>query len=156
MTRLGKYPCNRIAPVILIYALWAFVPSNLGQAAQTITSPAVAPTSIPVNTATTVTVTAQISDPSLIASSVNLQELDPTGKVFNVISSMYDDGTHGDAVAGDGIYTVSLSFKQSAPFPVVLRVSAAFKGKLTRVFSNTFNLSVTGEAPANPHPASPT
>ena len=71
-------------------------------AAQTITFPAVVPASIPVNQRSTVTVTAQISDPSLIADSVNFQRYDGTARVFQVLGSMFDDGTHGDARAGDG------------------------------------------------------
>ncbi len=140
---------NRTLASVLLCCFSAIIPQSVARAAQTITSPTVTPASIAVNTPTKITIAVKASDPSLITASVNLQQLDPTGKVFNVISSMYDDGTHGDAVAGDGVLTVRLSFNESAPFPVVLRASAAFKGKLTRVFSNTFNLSVVGEAAAN-------
>ncbi|MGA7410119.1 MAG: choice-of-anchor X domain-containing protein [Bryobacteraceae bacterium] len=59
---------------------------------------------------------------------------------------MYDDGTHGDMTADDGIFTVTKTFTEPSPYPVVLRVSAAFKGHLMRVFSSPFNLSVTGSA----------
>jgi Glucodextranase, domain B len=113
---------------------------------QTISSPSAKPSSIPLATRTTVTITAGTIDPSLIGSSVNLQRYDSTAKLYQVVSSMYDDGTHGDAVAGDGIFSVALTFDEPAPFPVVLRVSAAFKGRLTRVFSSPFNLNVVGEA----------
>jgi hypothetical protein len=125
------------------------------QGSGVIGSTAITPSSVALNTATEVTITATITDPSLIPGSVNVQRLDPVARVFNVVSLMYDDGTHGDAVAGDGIYTIRLSFDEPAPFPVVLRVSAAFKGSLLRTFSNPFNLGVTGLPPTAITIASP-
>ena len=50
-----------------------------------------------------VTVTARIGDPDGIATAVLHYRLDPATTYTNV--PMVDDGTEGDAVAGDGVYT---------------------------------------------------
>ncbi len=53
------------------------------------------------------TVTAQIIDDSLMASATIYYRFAPygdTGSVY-LTQSMYDDGTHGDATAGDSIWT---------------------------------------------------
>lgn len=114
----------------------------------TIGATAINPSSIALNTATAVLVTANITDPSLISSSVNLQRLNAAGTTFSLVGSLYDDGTHGDAVAGDHIFSAQFTFNEPAPFPVTLRVSAAFSGSLTRSFSNLLTLTVVGAAPA--------
>ncbi|PWU12007.1 MAG: hypothetical protein C5B51_01640 [Terriglobia bacterium] len=48
---------------------------------------------------------------------------------------MHDDGLNADAVAGDGVYTLQVSFNESAAGQIQLQVSAAFQGMLKRVFS---------------------
>jgi hypothetical protein len=118
-------------------------------AAGTIGQTTLTPSSIPLNSPTTVLVTSVITDPSLIPSSVNLQRLDAVHGTFANIGTLYDDGTHGDAVAGDGTFSLQLSFIEGAPFPVTLRVSAAFKGSLVRVFSSPLTLNVVGSPPAS-------
>jgi hypothetical protein len=133
----------RIVPFLLSFTASAIS----GLAAQTISAPTVSPTSIPVSTQTVVTISAQVADPSLIPASVNVQRLDSTAKTFSVLSSLYDDGTHGDKTKGDGIFTVALPFNEPSAFPVVMRVSAAFQGKLTRVFSSQFSLPVVAAQP---------
>ena len=138
-----QYFTHRIAPVAGAILLLVTGATRLS-ASGSIGATTIDPSAIPLSTPTEVTVTATITDPSLIPGSVNLQRFDPIARVFSVVSTMYDDGTHGDAVANDGIFTIRLSFNESSPFPVVLRVSAAFKGSLTRTFSNPFSLGITG------------
>jgi hypothetical protein len=95
-----------------------------------------------------VTFTVTITDPSLITASVNLQQLDASGLNYSVVGTMYDDGTHGDVTAGDGTFTLQLNLTETAPYPLTYRVSAAFKGSLTRTFSTAVSLNVTGAPPA--------
>ena len=138
-----QYFTHRIAPVAGAILLLVTGATRLS-ASGSIGATTIDPSAIPLSSPTEVTVTATITDPSLIPGSVNLQRFDPIARVFSVVNTMYDDGTHGDAVANDGIFTIRLSFNESSPFPVVLRVSAAFKGSLTRTFSNPFSLGITG------------
>jgi hypothetical protein len=92
----------------------------------------VTPSAVVVNVAAPLTITVQINDPSVIPTSVNLLLYDASGNA-TVLSRLYDDGTHGDATAGDGIYTVVADF--SLPAGSQLAASAAFVGALKRVIS---------------------
>ncbi|HUO05835.1 MAG TPA: choice-of-anchor X domain-containing protein [Candidatus Binataceae bacterium] len=86
---------------------------------------------------TLVTVTSVVPpDPTLIPSSVTLLRVDSTGTVLKNLGQMYDDGTHGDAVGGDGQYTTQFIFNDPiAPgeltgrsTPVYLVVKASYSG----------------------------
>ena len=92
-----------------------------------------APTSIAAGVQTTVRVTAVISDPTVLPSSVNLQRLNDAGAPVAILGTLRDDGVNGDAVAGDQIYTLDFVVNETAPLR--LRVSAGFKGMLRRLFS---------------------
>ena len=59
--------------------------------AGTIGTTAVTPNGVAVGTATTVTVTALITDPSVIPSSVVLQSLDSRGRVIATLGNFHDD-----------------------------------------------------------------
>jgi len=130
-------PTSFVAAAILLVSIG----STRLAAAPTIGAATITPGSVPVSTPTPVTVAAVILDPSLIPGSVNLQRLDPSTRVFRVIGALQDDGT------GSGRFTIQLTFNEPALFPVTLRVSAAFRGMLTRVFSPSAVLSVTGGTP---------
>jgi len=55
---------------------------------------------------------------------------------------MYDDGTNGDEVAGDGYYTVRVALNRPIPGNVTFRASAGRTGTITRVFSNLVEMTV--------------
>jgi len=112
--------------------------------AGTIGTTAVTPNGVAVGTATTVTVTALITDPSVIPSSVVLQSLDSRGRVIATLGNFHDDGLNGDAVAGDNIYTIQTPVYQTTPGSLTLRVSAGFKGSLLRSFSPPQVVHITG------------
>ncbi|MGI8743071.1 MAG: choice-of-anchor X domain-containing protein [Bryobacteraceae bacterium] len=118
-------------------------------AAPSVGTTKVTPTSIPAGTATVITVTSLITDPSLIATSVNLQRLDASGAA-TVLGVLHDDGLNGDAVANDHIYTLQLTLTEPITGPISFRVSAAFKGLLARLFSSVFTVTVTSAAPIAP------
>ena len=99
-----------------------------------------APTSIAAGVQTPVRVTAVISDPTVLPSSVNLQRLNDAGAPVAVLGSLRDDGVHGDAVAGDQIYTLDFVVNETAPMR--LRVSAGFRGMLRRLFSAEMLLQI--------------
>ena len=116
-----------------------------GAQAQTLTG-AITPTSTPVGLSANVTVNVSITDPQLIASSVNLQRVDPLGRA-TVVGNLHDDGLGGDAIAGDRIYAIRFPVYEERPTTLSFRVSAAFQGRITRVFSNPLAFSVTGGSP---------
>src|SRR5579872_5280667 len=129
----------------------AFVALGAGSlsATPTVGTTAASPTVILVNQPTTVIVTSLITDPSLIATSVNLLRLNPTGSP-TILGQLHDDGLNGDAVAGDQVYTLQVAFNQSSGGQIRLQVSAAFKGMLLRVLSNVMSVTVAGQPTITP------
>jgi hypothetical protein len=101
------------------------------------------PTMVTLNMPTPVTITAQITDPTLIPGSVNLLRLGATGTPPTILGVMHDDGQNGDAVAGDGVYTLQALFNEVALGQIQLQVSAAFRGQLRRVTANFPPIQVT-------------
>ncbi|MGH7814377.1 MAG: choice-of-anchor X domain-containing protein [Candidatus Binataceae bacterium] len=74
---------------------------------------------------TVLTVTSQVPpDPTLIPGSVILLRVDSNGNQTAVLGQMYDDGTHGDAQAGDGQYTGQFTFNEPSPRLIYLAVQA--------------------------------
>lgn len=71
-----------------------------------ITAPKFLPNTLILNTPTMVTIQATVSpDPALMPNTVAVVTLSPAGQSLAAPGLLYDDGTHGDAVAGDNIYT---------------------------------------------------
>jgi hypothetical protein len=114
--------------------------------AQTIGATTVNPNSTSAGAPVVVTVTSSITDAALIPESVNLQRLDSSGRVISVLGSLHDDGLNGDAVAGDQIYSITSTVFENTPGVVTVRVSAAFRGTLLRVFSPPLTVNITGVA----------
>ncbi len=81
-----------------------------------------------------VTVTASISDPSLIPSSINLLQLNADGST-TILGTLHDDGLNGDAFAGDLVFTILVTLNAPTASQIQLQTSAAFKGILQRVKS---------------------
>jgi hypothetical protein len=90
-------------------------------------------------TPTQITVTASITDSSLIAGGVNLLQLNANG-TSTIIGTMHDDGLNGDAYAGDLVFTRVVTLNSPSASQIQLQVSAAFKGVLQRVKSPIMNV----------------
>lgn len=112
------------------------------QAAPSVGTTKATPAYIVVNTATPVLFTSQITDPSVIATGVNLLKTDAAGKTLSTVGVMRDDGKNGDAVAGDKTFSYRVTLNQPTVGQVYYRVSAAFKGVLQRVLSPVMSLVV--------------
>lgn len=83
-----------------------------------------------------VTATTQpIGQPALIAGGLNLLRVDTSPPV--ILGVMHDDGLNGDAVAGDGIYTLLFTASAAAVGQMQLQVSAALSGQVRRPRSPT-------------------
>jgi hypothetical protein len=116
---------------------------GIAAGAATVGSSTATPSTIPASVATNVTFTSVIADPTVIASTVNLQQLDSSGRA-TVVGVMHDDGLNGDAAANDHTFTFQLSLFQQIAGNLTYRVSAGFQGSLARVLSAPFTVSVTG------------
>ena len=55
---------------------------------------------------------------------------------------MHDDGLNGDAVAGDGVYTLLFTASAASIGPMQLQVSAAFRGLLLRLKSSAGTVQI--------------
>lgn len=123
-------------------------------AAPSLSTPITATESVPVGQPTPVTIQIQVvtspTDPPLIDKGLNLLRLDAQGKA-TVLGVMHDDGRDGDAIAGDKIYTLTITFTESDVGKIRLQGSAAFKGRLKRVLSDIKEIPVIPAEPSN-HP----
>ncbi len=117
----------------------------LGTAARaaTIGASAASPNNVSAGVATLVTFTSVISDPAVIPSTVNLQQLDSSGRA-TVVGLMHDDGLTGDTTSGDHIYSFRFNLFQQTTGNLTFRVSAGFQGSLARVLSAPILVTVTG------------
>jgi len=64
------------------------------------------------------------ADSSFIAGSVTLWRYDQNGNVLANLGQMFDDGTHGDQVTGDKVFTTTITLNEAGPAIVTLRASA--------------------------------
>jgi hypothetical protein len=120
-----------------------------------ITQPKVFPSVIAINTPTTLTVRVIVApDPDVIAGSVNLIRLNKYGRPMSVLARLYDDGSHGDQVAGDSIYTGQASLTATVIGPVLLAVTAAYSSSPVRATSVVFSVDA-GKGPLYPLKRSP-
>ena len=91
------------------------------------------PSTIPVGTSTQVTVSIQITDPAVIANSVNLLRLGAPGTQPVILGRMQN--------MGNGLYSLQSSFNDPAAGQIQLQISAAFTGSLQRVLSDIMTVS---------------
>lgn len=137
----------RRSTLSLIGACAVFLASTKAvSAAPSVTDPIAMPSSVLVGVSTPVRFTTRIVDPTLIANSVNLQQLDSTGRVLRIIGTMRDDGTQGDVVANDGTFTLLITLTPTTNESIVVRASAAFRGILLRVNSQSATVTVASSA----------
>lgn len=128
----GKKPNqSSFGGAVVAISLVAFCASS-SAAAPAIGTVTAKPGVLPANTSAQVTITAQIEDASTIPTSVNLLLIGHPGPT--VLGRLHDDGTNGDAVAGDHVYTIVQPFSL-ATGQAQLQISVAFRGMLRRVVS---------------------
>ncbi|MFL6211724.1 MAG: hypothetical protein ACJ74W_22950 [Pyrinomonadaceae bacterium] len=130
---------------VIVLAALTLTIRNSAQA-QAIGNTAVTPDATQAGVPVRATVTASITDPALIPESVNLQRLDASGRVVAILGTLHDDGLNFDAMAGDQIYSLSTTIFENTPNAVRLRISAAFRGSLLRVYSAPLTVNITGTA----------
>lgn len=116
----------------------------IAQAAPSVALASAEPAQILIGQANPVRFSADISDPSLIAGSVNLLRVGLPGTSPTIVGRLHDDGINGDQFAGDGRYSIQITLNQPAPTQVVFRISAAFKGLLRRVNSADIVIDALG------------
>src|SRR5262245_31529698 len=141
----------RLIGLFALLTLWSVPGSALALLAiSTITTN---PSLLVLNRRTEVTVTAFISNTDEIHSGAfNLQRLNADGSV-TVLGQLRDDGSKGDLVAGDHIYTVVQNFNVPQPGTVQLQIvgNIVLKSDRTKtqvILSDVFELTVGQDVPA--------
>jgi hypothetical protein len=86
-----------------------------------------------------------IADPLLITTGINLLRLNPNRNP-TIIAQLADNGTNGDAIAGDKTFTARVTFNEPATGQIQLQVSAAFRSLLRRVLSPQFRIEIWNNA----------
>jgi len=97
-------------------------------------TPQATPSSIAINTPTTVTVIIAISDPAVIPASVSVVRLATNGALPNVLTKMQPNG--------NGIYSAQITLNEPAAGQIQLQVSAAVRGAVKRTFSTPVAINV--------------
>jgi len=144
-----------VRPVVLALLIASLGPTGSGSLvarAQTSSPPGtlgalnVTPSAITVGQVTTITVTTRVLDASVIPTSVNLHRVDAAGRVLSTLGTLRDDGLGRDATARDRIFTGSFGLTVPVSGQVYLRVSAAFRSQLLRIFSEVAE-TIAAESP---------
>jgi subtilisin family serine protease len=99
------------------------------------------PDGVPANASTQVTFTATITRFITPPGQILLRRSD--GSSDPVVAIMRDDGTDGDLLAGDGVYSAMLMIESGAPGFLRYKASATFPGVQGEHSSDTFDLLVS-------------
>lgn len=122
--------------LILLTTFFALSVSNSVWAVQNIDWAKASPDGLFINEPTTVTVTAQVGvDSNLILTSVNLIKYNESFTPIAILGRMYDDGTHGDSLPGDNIFTTQILINEPSPTTINLKASVAYRGTRGRITS---------------------
>jgi hypothetical protein len=127
---------HKIAFVGAVAVLSVAVAAVWLPAAPSIGSTTATPDIVAANEAAVVTIKAHIPDSALIPASVNLLRVDANGGTLANLGVLYDDGTNGDAVAGDREFARGTTLTEVSTGRAFFRVSAAFRGMTKRVMSS--------------------
>src|SRR3954451_18379542 len=134
----------KICKKVLLSASMISVASAAAFAAPSVNA-AASPISLPVNLPTVVTVTAVITDPTVISTGVNLLRLRSSGQP-QIVGELHDDDVNADDVSGDRKYSLRITLNEPSPQMITFQVSAAFRGLLSRVLSNLVTVTLTAQA----------
>jgi hypothetical protein len=126
---------------VLSGIVWLNLAIAVAYALPTIGPASITPSTIPLGTPFTLTVTCVITDASVITSSVNVLRTDPQGNV-TIVGQLHDDGTNGDLVAGDRTFTGQIRLTENQAESLAFQVSAAVPGTLDRIKSNAVSVNV--------------
>jgi hypothetical protein len=111
-------------------------------AAAQVGAPTTLPSSIPAGAPSSVQVSSVITDPRVIPTGVNVQQLDATGRVTGILGVLRDDGAAPDAAAGDSVFTGTIALNPATVGSIRIRASAALRGVLVRAVSAAVAIEV--------------
>ncbi len=109
------------------------------------------PDAIPVSTPSDVICTARLSS-DLTPTAVVLEEIDAVGTVLRTLGNLVDDGSSGDLLAGDSVYSNTFNLSSDTEGVLHLRARGTFPGMADPVYSDPGRVAVT-RFPTFPHPS---
>ncbi|MEO6422796.1 MAG: choice-of-anchor X domain-containing protein, partial [Candidatus Nitrotoga sp.] len=132
----------RLAVAGIVFLTLSVGLTAIAYAAQSVTLASAEPEQILIDQTSTVRFSAEISNPNLIAGSVNLLRVELPNTNPTIVGVLHDDGLKGDAIAGDGRYSIEVTLNETATKQLVYRISADFKGRSQRVESTDIVVNV--------------
>jgi hypothetical protein len=124
------------------FVIWKFATSSMlaqqgpADTGEVIKITRIDPNEVNVNQETIVTVETRITfSEALLGESVNLLRYNEKGEFKESFGKMYDDGTHGDSIKSDNVFTTQIKIKESQPLAIFLKSSVAFRGAAQRKIS---------------------
>lgn len=129
---------KKLSQTVLVMLIWLTGYNWLDAAEiQTIDKVQVNPGTTNVNQSATVLVTVRIGVTStLLPETVTLIRYDKNDKAVANLGRMYDDGTHGDALRGDNLFTTQITINESVPQIIKFKASVANRGVVRRTLSD--------------------
>lgn len=131
---------------VLVWILGLFTFIMAGSVSASMNPPFLSSRVIRAGEAATVSLSAYIPDSDVIQGSVIAQRMDGAGHVIATIETMNDSSLDGDQIAGDKVYTRSLTFTESSG-SLFIQVSAARFRVLKRTRSVTVAIKVYSPPP---------
>jgi hypothetical protein len=127
-----------VAPVCFVLAA-----SSLALGERSVSSPRAFPDGLFVSETSVLRFTAEVApDPALKVKKVKLFTADEQGHPINQIGRLYDDGSHGDLVVGDGVFTAEYSFRPSVAQVLTFIVRSQYRSAPKKLFSPILRISV--------------
>lgn len=97
-----------------------------------------------------VTVTAEIGSNNLYITSIKLYKVTTEGHPISVIDSLYDDGTHGDEIEADTVFTTQFNLNSNMPENInCVQVTAAYQADRNRYLSPIMCVDIYKSSPEN-------
>ena len=133
-----------LVSLVLLFEFLVIPPVCL--ATPSVGTPVAIPDSLPPGFSVEVLVTCHIvtspGDPVVVPQGVYLQRVNASNQFLATLGIMHDDGANGDAVAGDGIFSLRITVNESVSGILYLRTSAPFRGLVRRLFSGVSQIPV--------------
>jgi hypothetical protein len=138
---------TKLNKIIFILVISIFFLSVSAHADKGVFNANVAPEETFTNIPTTIKISAEIGAENLYISSVMAYKTTEDGKPLSRLGIMYDDGTHGDVIEADTIFTLEYTVNETSPTTIYIRVTAAYELDRNRYISDVLPVKVYSPIP---------
>ena len=117
--------------------------SVVGKSDDILGSLGLSPSAIPISEATDVVFRVRLKDPDKKPTEITVEETDESGSPFRVLGHLANDGTSGDLLAGDYVYSGTFNVVSDTEGAAVFRAKAIFPDVPEAVYTDIRRLVVT-------------